>query len=92
MIVTMLMAAALGQAATAAPVRGGPRMERGGQHMDRAARMDRFFQMADTDHNGQLSRAELQVARDRMRERRMERRANGGQWGGGKGGWGKRAQ
>lgn len=42
---------------------------------------DRFFAMADTDHNGQISKPEFEAARSKMREHRMERR-EGGQRGG----------
>lgn len=72
MPISMLLAMALGQAATpqAQPPRQRP-------PVDRAARADRLFAMADTDGNGQLSRPELRAARERIRERRMERRGGG---------------
>jgi hypothetical protein len=69
MMMLMVMSLAAGQ--VAAP----PRAPHGGP----AGRgMDRFFDMADTDHDGKLSRAEFAVARERfrgMRQAHMERRA-----------------
>lgn len=48
--------------------------------MDPEHRAERFFDMADVNHDGQISRAEFLAARQRMeahRRERMARRAGG---------------
>lgn len=72
MMIMMALALAAGQSAQP-PMR--PRM-------DPDKRMERLFDMADTDRNGQLSRAELKAGMERMREHRMEMRERRGGPGG----------
>lgn len=53
--------------------RGGPGMGGRGP-MGRGFDLDRMFAIADTDRNGQLSKAEVRSAMETMRERHMQRR------------------
>jgi len=72
-LIIMTMAMAMGQAAQPSPPAQRPRM-------DRRQRMERMFTEADTDRNGQVSRAEMMAAGDRMhagREKRMGMRRGG---------------
>lgn len=78
MPISMLLAMALGQAPAPSGAQTPPRRP----PVDRQERFDRMFARADTNGDGQLSRAELQAARERMRERRMERREARGEGGG----------
>ena len=68
MMMLMAMAMAAGQAAQP-PQR--PRM-------DPEQRMERMFDMGDTDRNGQISRAEFRAGMSRMREHRQDMRERRG--------------
>lgn len=80
MMLLMAMAAAAGQVSMPPrPLQGqwqqrGPGRPGGPGGFGDGRGFDRFFEMADTDRNGQLSKAELQSARAKFREHRMERR------------------